>query len=148
MKKVTKSIQLTCLLLVLAMAMPAEGAKPSMSQGKHKIIVQRAESIKENLSEVKRATEAATEKVEELTLSENEEFSKSEDLELAQRERLNHLATSINHRADVYIEVRKLANANEARLAQVEKDLAEIDRALATSPILPMTPRPSMPYPR
>ena len=141
MKKVTKSIQLTSLLLVLAMAMPAQGAKPSMSQGKHKIIVQRAESIKENLYEVKRATEAATEKVEELTVSENEEFSKSEDLELGQRERLNHLATSINHRADVYIEVRKLANANEARLAQVEKDLAEIDRALATSPYLANDPK-------
>ena len=141
MKKVTESIQLTSLLLALAMAMPAQGAKPSMSQGKHKIIVQRAESIKENLSEVKRATEAATEKVEELTVSENEEFSKSEDLELGQRERLNHLATSINHRADVYIEVRKLANANEARLAQVEKDLAEIDRALATSPYLANDPK-------
>jgi len=141
MKKVTESIQLTSLLLALAMAMPAQGAKPSMSQGKHKIIVQRAESIKENLSEVKRATEAATEKVEELTVSENEEFSKSEDLGLGQRERLNHLATSINHRADVYIEVRKLANANEARLAQVEKDLAEIDRALATSPYLANDPK-------
>ena len=122
------------------MSLPAKGARPSMSQGKHKIIVQKAESIKENLSEVKKATEETTQKVEAI-VKEDDAFTKSEDLDLSERERLNHLASSINHRADVYIEVGQLAKSNGERLAQVEKDLAEIDRALATSPYLANDPK-------
>ena len=141
MKKESKINKTICLLLAVVMASPAEGAKPSMSQGKHKIIVQKAESIKENLSEVKKATEETTQKVEDLTVKEDEAFTKSEDLDLSERDRLNHLASSINHRADVYIEVRQLAESNGERLAQVEKDLAEIDRALATSPYLANDPK-------
>lgn len=141
MKKESKINKTICLLLAVVMALPAEGAKPSMSQGKHKIIVQKAESIKENLSEVKKATEETTQKVEDLTVKEDEAFTKSEDLDLSERDRLNHLASSINHRADVYIEVRQLAESNGERLAQVEKDLAEIDRALATSPYLANDPK-------
>ena len=67
------------------------------------------------------------------SLKKDVEFEKSENLDLSQKERLNHLATSLNHRADVYLEVKNLASANGNRLAQVEKDLSEIDRALASS---------------
>lgn len=141
MKKESKINKTIFLLLAVVMALPAEGSKPSMSQGKHKIIVQKAERIKENLSEVKKATEETTQKVKGLTVKEDEAFTKSEDLDLSERDRLNHLASSINHRADVYIEVRQLAESNGERLAQVEKDLAEIDRALATSPYLTNDPK-------
>ena len=127
--------------LAFALSMPVHGANPSMSQGKHKIIVQRAESIKDNLAEVKQATEEATRKVEDLTAQEDVEFEKSENLDLPEKERLNHLATSLNHRADVYLEVKNLASANGNRLAQVEKDLSEIDRALASSPYLANDPK-------
>ena len=41
-----------------------------------KIIVQRVESIKDNLAEVKQATEEATRKVEDLTAQEDVEFEK------------------------------------------------------------------------
>ena len=135
------STKVICLALAFALSMPVHGANPSMSQGKHKIIVQRAESIKDNLAEVKQATEEATRKVEDLTAQEDVEFEKSENLDLPEKERLNHLATSLNHRADVYLEVKNLASANANRLAQVEKDLSEIDRALASSPYLANDPK-------
>ena len=112
-----------------------------MSQGKHKIIVQRAANIKENLAEVKQATEAATQKVESLSEQEDQEFLRSENPDLSQKERLNHLAVSLNHRADVYLEVKNLAVSNGDRLARVENDLADIDRALAKSPYLANDPK-------
>jgi len=112
-----------------------------MSQGKHKIIVQRAANIKENLAEVKQATEAATQKVESLSEQEDQEFLRSENPDLSQKERLNHLAVSLNHRADVYLEVKNLAVSNGYRLARVENDLADIDRALAKSPYLANDPK-------
>ena len=129
------------MLAALLFVAPAWANQPSMSQGKHRIIVQRAENIKENLSEVKEATEAVTQKVETLTKKEDLEFSKSENIDLSEKERLNHLATSLNHRADVYLEVKKLAVGNGKRLGQVERDLTEIDRALANSPYLANDPK-------
>ena len=114
-----------------------------MSQGKHKIIVQKAESIKENLSEVKKATEETTQKVEDLTVKEDEAFTKSEDLDLSERDRLNHLASSINHRADVYIEVRQLAESNGESLPRLRRIWLRSTVPWPHRHILPMTPRPS-----
>ena len=131
----------SCLLLALLLTISSEGKQASMSQGKHKIIVQRAANIKENLAEVKQATEAATQKVESLSQQEDQEFLRSENPDLSQKERLNHLAVSLNHRADVYLEVKNLAVSNGYRLARVENDLADIDRALAKSPYLANDPK-------
>ena len=131
----------SCLLLALLLTISSEGKQASMSQGKHKIIVQRAANIKENLAEVKQATEAATQKVESLSEQEDQEFLRSENPDLSQKERLNHLAVSLNHRADVYLEVKNLAVSNGDRLARVENDLADIDRALAKSPYLANDPK-------
>ena len=131
----------SCLLLALLLTISSEGKQASMSQGKHKIIVQRAANIKENLAEVKQATEAATQKVESLSEQEDQEFLRSENPDLSQKERLNHLAVSLNHRADVYLEVKNLAVSNGYRLARVENDLADIDRALAKSPYLANDPK-------
>ena len=131
----------SCLLLALLLNISSEGKQASMSQGKHKIIVQRAANIKENLAEVKQATEAATQKVESLSEQEDQEFLRSENPDLSQKERLNHLAVSLNHRADVYLEVKNLAVSNGYRLARVENDLADIDRALAKSPYLANDPK-------
>ena len=131
----------SCLLLALLLTISSEGKQASMSQGKHKIIVQRASNIKENLAEVKQATEAATQKVESLSEQEDQEFLRSENPDLSQKERLNHLAVSLNHRADVYLEVKNLAVSNGDRLARVENDLADIDRALAKSPYLANDPK-------
>jgi len=133
----------SCLLLALLLTISSEGKQASMSQGKHKIIVQRAANIKENLAEVKQATEAATQKVESLSEQEDQEFLRSENPDLSQKERLNHLAVSLNHRADVYLEVKNLAVSNGYRLARVENDLADIDRALAKSPYLANDPKTS-----
>ena len=121
MKKQNKLNKIISVFLAVVMSLPAKGARPSMSQGKHKIIVQKAESIKENLSEVKKATEETTQKVEVLTVKEDDAFTKSEDLDLSERERLNHLASSINHRADVYIEVGQLAKSTGKGLLRLRK---------------------------
>ena len=133
--------KISCLLPALLLTISSEGKQASMSQGKHKIIVQRAANIKENLAEVKQATEAATQKVESLSEQEDQEFLRSENPDLSQKERLNHLAVSLNHRADVYLEVKNLAVSNGDRLARVENDLADIDRALAKSPYLANDPK-------
>jgi len=133
--------KISCLLPALLLTISSEGKQASMSQGKHKIIVQRAANIKENLAEVKQATEAATQKVESLSEQEDQEFLRSENPDLSQKERLNHLAVSLNHRADVYLEVKNLAVSNGYRLARVENDLADIDRALAKSPYLANDPK-------
>ena len=133
--------KISCLLPALLLTISSEGKQASMSQGKHKIIVQRAANIKENLAEVKQATEAATQKVESLSQQEDQEFLRSENPDLSQKERLNHLAVSLNHRADVYLEVKNLAVSNGDRLARVENDLADIDRALAKSPYLANDPK-------
>ena len=116
----------SCLLLALLLTISSEGKQASMSQGKHKIIVQRAANIKENLAEVKQATEAATQKVESLSQQEDQEFLRSENPDLSQKERLNHLAVSLNHRADVYLEVKNLAVSNGDRLARYRSSLSEV----------------------
>lgn len=141
MKKTEVIHQGLALTATFLLSISAASAKPSMSQGKHKIIVQRAENIKENLTEVKQATEAVTQRVKSLSRKENVEFTQSENPDLPEKERLNHLATSLNHRADVYLEVKNLAIGNGSRLAQVESDLSEIDRALANSPYLANDPK-------
>jgi hypothetical protein len=114
--------------------------KASMQQGRHRIIVRRAEDIKENLSEVKKATEAASDRVESLTKLEEEQFIKSENEDLPEKERLRHLAASLEHRTEVYLSVKKLALGNGRRLKEVEYALTDIDEALAKSPGLSTDP--------
>ncbi|MDA7791716.1 hypothetical protein N8988_06640 [Opitutales bacterium] len=126
------------MVLSIMIALPLSGQGVSMTQGKHKIIVKSAENIKENLAQVKQSTELVTRKVQELSVLEQNEFSKSEDADLSQRQRQRHrhLARSLDHRADVYMQVRNLASQCGDRLAQVENSLSEIERTLANSPYL------------
>lgn len=112
------------------------GQSISMTQGKHKIIIKSAENIKENLAQVKQSTEAVTRKVKELSLLEQKEFFKSEDSDLSPKQRHRHLALSLGHRAEVYMQVSSLAAQCGDRLTEVEGSLTEIERTLASSPYL------------
>jgi hypothetical protein len=136
MKIKTLFNQCNLMVLSIMLALPLSGQGVSMTQGKHKIIVKSAENIKENLAQVKQSTEVVTRKVQELSVLEQNEFSKSEDPDLSQRQRHRHLARSLDHRADVYMQVRNLASQCGDRLAQVENSLSEIERTLANSPYL------------
>ena len=133
------SISLLVLKLCLLSSMKVNAA--SMSQGKHEIVLDKAESIKKNLSEVKKATEESTQKVDQLTVQEEEAFNKSLDEKATRKQRLGHLANSLNHRTDIYLEIKNLVDSNGKRLVQVERDLDEIDRSLANSPYLMNDPK-------